>query len=191
MIRLVKVSDSKEILEMYTPYVRDTAISFETEIPTINEFSNRIEIISKQYPFLVYEIDNKVIGYAYASKHRERAAYSYNVDVSIYFLPEYHGTGKAYSLYDCLFKILSKLEYRNAYAAYTEPNIKSMKFHQKFDFKHIGTHHKTGYKFGKWYDVTWLEKTIKEHTENPREILSINEISHEYIKSLFNSNGIL
>ena len=187
MIRLVKASDSKEILEIYTPYIKDTAISFETEIPTSIEFSNRIEVISKQYPFLVYEIDNKVIGYAYASKHRERAAYLYNVDVSIYFLPEYHGTGKAYSLYDCLFNILNKLEYRNAYAAVTEPNIKSKKFHQKFDFKLIGTHHKTGYKFGKWHDVTWLEKTINEHTENPKKILSINEISQNYIESLFNS----
>ena len=191
MIRLVKASDVKEILKIYTPYIKDTAISFETEIPTINEFTNRIEIISKQYPFLVYEIDNRIIGYAYASKHRERAAYLYNVDVSIYFLPEYHGTGKAYSLYDCLFKILIKLEYRNAYAAYSEPNKKSSKFHQKFNFKHIGTHHKTGYKFGKWHDVTWLEKTLNEHTENPKEILLINELSHDYLESIFNSYEIL
>ena len=95
MIRLVRASDIYEILKIYSPYIKDTAITFETEIPTNNEFSNRIDIISKKYPFLVYEIDNKVIGYSYASKHRERAAYLYNVDVSIYFLQAYHGTGKA------------------------------------------------------------------------------------------------
>ena len=185
MIRLAKVSDNIEILKIYTPYIKDTAISFETEIPTDSEFSFRIEMITKQYPFLVYEIGNKIVGYAYASKHRERAAYLYDVDVSIYFLPEYHGSGKAYNLYNCLFNLLEKLGYKNAYAAYTEPNIKSKKFHEKFGFKIIGTHHKTGYKLGKWHDVTWLEKAINDHDESPKGILSINDIPNDYLENLF------
>ena len=185
MIRMAMASDSKEILKIYAPYIKDTAISFETEVPTIVEFSLRIQMITKQYPFLVYTIDNEIVGYAYASRHRERAAYLYNVEMSIYFLPEYHGSGKAYSLYDCLLVLLGELGYKNAYAVYTEPNVKSMRFHQKFGFKLIGTHHKTGYKFGKWHDVTWLEKTIREHDETPKGILSINQISSEYLESLF------
>ena len=187
MIRLAKVSDSNEILQIYTPYVKDTAISFEIEVPSIDEISNRIETIIKKYPFLVYENNNKILGYAYASRYREREGYKYDIELSIYFLPEYHGSGKAYYLYECLFILLNKLGYRNAYAVCTEPNEKSIKFHKKFDFDLIGTHHKTGYKFGKWHDVTWLEKTIRKHDENPKEILLISELSAEYLENIFNS----
>ena len=109
---------------------------------------------------------------------------------SLNYYSEYHGAGVAYKLYDCLFKLLDKLGYKNAYAAYTEPNIKSMKFHRKFGFAFIGTHHKTGYKLGKWRDVTWLEKTINTHEEKPNKILSIGEISFEYLDYLFSSYSI-
>jgi phosphinothricin acetyltransferase len=186
-LRLASVSDSEEILKIYRPYITDTAISFETEVPTVEEFSSRVENITKQYPFLVDVIDGKVAGYAYASKHRERAAYAYDVDVSIYVLPEYHGLEVAYRLYDCLFAILDKLGYKNAYAAYTEPNAKSMRFHQKFGFTLIGTHHKTGYKLKKWHDVTWLEKRINTLDESPNGVLAITEIPLEYFESLFRS----
>ena len=186
-IRFATLSDSENILRIYAPYITDTVISFETEIPTVNDFAVRIQNITKQYPFLVYEIDKKIIGYAYASKHRERAAYLYDVDVSIYVSANYHGSGIAYKLYDCLFSLLKELGYINAYAAYTEPNIKSMKFHQKFDFAIIGTHHKTGYKFGKWHDVTWLEKVISKHETKPKKILSIGELPSSYLEHLFRS----
>ena len=184
-LRLAKKSDAEEILKIYAPYILNTAFSFETEVPTIEEFAMRIESIIKQYPFLVYSIDDVVVGYAYASQHRERAAYLYDVDVSIYVLEEYQGSGVANKLYDCLFVLLAKLGYKNAYAAYTEPNVKSMKFHEKFGFILIGTHHKTGYKFGKWHDVTWLEKEISIHDEKPKEIVSINEISSDYLEDIF------
>ena len=183
-IRLAKISDSENILKIYEPYVKNTVISFEIEIPTINDFSRRIYETTRKYPYIVYEIDKKIIGYAYASRHRERAAYTYNVDVSIYILPEFHGKGVADKLYNCLFGLLKELGYVNAYAAYTEPNIKSMKFHLKHGFTIIGTHHKTGYKFGQWHDSTWLEKTINEHSNNPKNILSINEISVEHLITL-------
>ena len=185
MIRLATVSDSKDILDIYAPFIEETTISFETEVPAIDEFSHRIETILKQYPFLVYEFENKIVGYAYASRHKERAAYAYNADVSVYFLPEYHGSGKAYSLYHCLFLLLDKLGYKNAYAGCAEPNIKTRKFHEKFGFKLIGTCHKTGFKFGKWHDVSWFEKTISEHDGNPGRVMPMSEISHEYLRELF------
>lgn len=191
IMRLAVISDSEKILKIYAPYITDTIISFETEVPTITEFSDRIETISKQYPFLVYEIGEKIVGYAYASKHRERAAYLYNADVSIYVLPEYHGSGLAHKLYDCLFTLLTELGYKNVYAACTEPNVKSINFHKKFDFKLIGTHHKTGYKFEKWHDVTWFEKVINEHDEKPKKLLAISEIPCEYLKTLFRSYTIV
>ena len=186
MIRLATADDSEEILKIYAPYIAETTISFETEVPSVNEFRKRIENITRQYPFLIYEVGGKTVGYAYASKHRERAAYAYNVDVSVYVMPEYHGSGIAYKLYDCLFTLLAEMGYINAYAGCTVPNTKSVKFHEKFGFKIIGTLHKTGYKFGKWHDVVWLEKMINEHAEKPKDILSINEIPEEYLRSIFN-----
>lgn len=185
IIRLVEASDSEDILKIYAPYIENTAISFETDIPSLVEFSTRIENISKQYPYLVYQIDDEIVGYAYASKHKERAAYLYDVDVSIYVLPEYHGLGIAHKLYKCLFILLKELGYYNAYAGYTEPNAKSMNFHYKFGFTLIGTHHKTGWKFEQWHDVTWLEKIINNHNKKSNIIKSIGELSTEYLESVF------
>lgn len=183
-IRLAKLSDAESILRIYTPYIKDTAITFEMSIPTIEEFSSRIESISKQYPYLVYQIDDEIIGYAYASKHRERAAYCYAVDVSVYVLTQYHGSGAAYKLYDCLFKILKEPGYYNAYAGYTIPNEKSKYFHQKFGFTPVGIYHKVGYKLGKWHDVAWLEKTINEHCDKPASIKSIVESTQLTVTNL-------
>jgi phosphinothricin acetyltransferase len=187
LIRLATVTDSKDILKVYAPYITDTAVSFETEVPTVSEFACRIESINKKYPYIVYQIEDKIVGYAYASKHRERAAYCFDVDVSIYVLPEYHGSGVAHKLYDCLFKILVKLGYYNAYAGYTVPNQKSMKFHQKFGFTLVGTYHKTGYKFGQWHDVTWLEKALNNHNNKPESLKSINDLPEEYLYDIFHS----
>ncbi len=184
LIRLVTDFDSEAILSIYAPYITNTAISFEMDVPTISEFSNRIENISKQYPYLVYLIDKQVIGYAYASRHRERAAYNYDVDTSIYVLPEYHGFGIANKLYDCLFEILKQLGYYNAYAGITVPNEKSENFHKKYGFIKIGTHHKTGYKFNRWHDVIWFEKVINENYEEPRPIKSINELSEKDLNEI-------
>ncbi len=183
-IRLATISDSENILKIYAPYIENTAISFETEVPSVADFSERVANISKQYPYLVYQIDGEIVGYTYASKHKERAAYIYDAEVSIYILPEYHGKGIARKLYECLFVLLKKLGYYNVYAGYTVPNIKSMNFHYKSGFTLIGTHHKTGYKFEKWYDVTWLEKSINEYTEKPVGIKSISELSSEYLESV-------
>lgn len=183
-IRLASKSDSESILSIYAPYIEDTAISFETEVPSVNDFADRIEAICKQYPYLVYLVGDKIVGYAYASRHRERGAYQYDVDVSIYVLPEHHGSGAANKLYNCLFKLLKEQGYYNAYAAYTVPNNKSMRFHSKFGFIQIGTHHNTGYKFGQWHDVTWLEKTIIEVTEKPGLIKSINELSKGLVEDI-------
>lgn len=188
IIRLATPADSEAILSIYAPYVRDTAISFETEVPTVDAFSRRIETICKQYPYLVYSIDGQIIGFAYASRHRERAAYCYSVDVSIYVLPRYHGANVAHQLYRCLFDILRALGYRNAYAGYRIPNDKSMRFHQKFGFVPVGTYHNVGYKLGKWHDMTWLEKMIAAHDEQPGPLLSVTALPEEYLKHVLTVN---
>lgn len=184
-IRLATAADYREILNIYAPYVRDTAVTFETQVPTPDEFSARIGSISKQYPYLVYETDGKIVGYAYASKHMERAAYRYDVDVSIYVSPEYHGSGAAHKLYACLFSILKELGYYNAYAGCTLPNEKSIGFHKKLGFSLIGVHHKTGYKLGRWHDVAWFEKTVMPHSRRPFAIKSAGELSRDFLESVF------
>jgi len=184
MIRVATSTDSQAILDIYAPYITDTAITFETEVPDISAFTQRVTAICAQYPFLVYLEGNDIVGYAYASQHRERAAYRYGVDVSIYVLPQYHGSGVAHRLYGCLFELLKMLGYYNAYAACTVPNDKSIRFHQKLGFTLIGTHHNTGYKLGKWHDVVWLEKVLSEYKERPDEIKGIDELGEEQLQAV-------
>ncbi len=124
----------------------------------------------------MYEIGGKIVGYAYASRHAERAAYCYDVNVSIYVSQEYHGTGVAYELYECLFDLLRKQGFYNAYAGITVPNEKSEAFHKKFGFTPIGTYRNTGFKFGNWHDVIWMEKALRPHDDNPRPIKPISEV---------------
>ena len=188
-IRLVTPDDSAAILAIYEPYIRNTAISFETEVPSLDEFAARVEGIAARYPFLVCEASGAIVGYAYASRHRERAAYRFDVDVSIYVAPEHHGTGVARALYGRLFVFLKELGYVNAYAGITVPNDKSMGFHRKFCFAPIGIYHNTGYKFGRWHDVAWLEKTIRERGEHPGEVKGIGELSSGYLTSVFSLCG--
>lgn len=184
-IRLALPSDSEAILEIYQPYVLDAAVCAETEVPEIGAFTARIAAIAGRYPFLVYEADGEIVGYTYASRHRERAGYLYDAEVSIYLRPAYHGTGIAYKLYGCLLDILAKLGYRNVYAGYAGSNEKSMNFHRKIGFSIVGTYHKAVHKFGQWFDVIWLEKAINEYSAEPGAIKAIGELPAQFLDDLF------
>lgn len=169
IIRPARKTDVTDILKIYTPYITDTVITFETEVPTIEEFTERIENIKNAYPYLVCEVDGIVVGYAYASKHHERSAYKYSVDVSVYIAPNYQSRGMGKALYANLFKMLEDYNYYTAYARITLPNDKSISLHKSFGFIEVGICHNTGYKNGKWLDVIWLEKPLKEYVISPRE----------------------
>ena len=163
LIRPVTPADAAEILKIYSPYILNTPITFETEVPTLEEFTERIERIKSSYPYLVCEIDGKVIGYAYAAKHRERAAYQYSVEVSVYIDSDHHGKGFGKALYESLFEALKSYDYYTACACITLPNEKSVRLHKAFGFREIGTFHNVGYKAGKWLDVAWFEKPLKDY----------------------------
>ena len=167
LIRKVTENDSKEILDIYSYYIENTIATFETETPSLESFARRIKSMSEVYPYFVCTSDDSVIGYAYASRHHERAAYRYDVDVSIYIKNDMCEKGIGTELYSRLFEELSLQNYYNAYALIALPNEKSFALHRKFGFKEIGIHRNTGYKFGKWLDVLWLDKIIKEHPQNP------------------------
>lgn len=159
--RLAKKSDAKRLLEIYKPYVEKTAITFEYEVPTIAEFEKRIEKIGSRYPYIVAIENDKIIGYAYAGAYRERAAYDWVVELSIYLdeNERQHGAGSA--LYQKLLTSLSVLNYQRAYACITYPNPASVAFHKKFGFEQIGLFPKAGYKFEQWYGIVWLERSLQ------------------------------
>jgi len=159
-IRNATFKDASDILSIYAPYITDTYITFETEVPTIKEFTARIESIIKNYPYLVCEVDGKIIGYTYASEHRQRGAYQYSADVSIYILPEYQQQGNGKLLYTKLFELLRERGIYTIFAGIALPNQKSLGLHKSFGFKEVGVFHNIGYKFDKWIDTMWLEKPL-------------------------------
>lgn len=168
-IRPVSEMDVATILNIYAPYITDTVITFETEVPTIEDFTERILNIKEEYPYLVCEVEGKVVGYAYASKHRARSAYKYSVDISVYVEKSYHRKGIGKALYTELFRQLTDYDVYNAYAGITYPNEKSIGLHKTFGFKEVGIYHNVGYKDGRWLDVIWLEKQLKEYGTPQRE----------------------
>ena len=162
-IRKATSTDSEAILDIYAPYITDTCISFETEVPNIEEFTERIASILDGYPCLVYEADDKIVGYAYGSKHHERAAYQYSADVSIYVAPEYQRRGIGKALYTSLFEALRERGIYTVYAGITLPNDKSVGLHKALGFKEVGVYHSVGYKFHKWLDVLWMGKPLRTY----------------------------
>lgn len=163
LIRPAEINDAQSILDIYSPYIRQTVITFETEVPTLSEFSKRVETILQNYPYLVCETSGKIVGYAYASRHRERAAYRYSTDLSIYVDMAYRHQGIGKRLYAELFKALESYPYYTAYASITLPNESSVGLHKAFGFQKIGVYHNVGYKAGKWLDVGWFEKPLKPY----------------------------
>jgi len=162
-IRFATPGDAAEILKIYAPYITDNSVSFETEIPTIEAFTERMENIINNYPYFVYEVDGRIAGYVYASKHRERAAYKYSVDVAVYIAPEYKRQGIGKILYNKLFELLKNKGIYTAYAGITLPNEASVRLHKSLGFTEVGTYKNVGYKLGKWRDVAWFEKLIREY----------------------------
>lgn len=177
-IRLATQDDSGSILQIYEPYIINTVITFECKVPTITEFRERMANIQSYYPWLICEVNNHIVGYAYASRFREKEAYKWSVDFSVYIIPEYHRRNIGKALYFALSKLLKLQGFYNAYAGVTLPNIKSESLHESFGFKAIGVYHNVGYKFGSWHDVKWYELKIQEHIQLPVKPKSIDEISN-------------
>lgn len=160
-IRLAKEEDTQNILAIYSPYITNSEITFEYEIPTLIEFQNRIKMIQSKYPYLVCTYQGKIVAYAYVSSFHERAAYMYNVDWSVYVQKEYHSHHIASALYHALEKLLLLMGYRNVYSLVTSHNKASEKLHEALGFHICGTWKNCGYKNRKWLDVTLYEKEIQ------------------------------
>lgn len=166
-IRLITEDDIAAALEVYKPYVLNTAITFEYEVPTIAEFTHKVKTISTGYPWLVCEHNNEIIGYAYGSLHRARTAYTWSPESTVYMDGRFHGRGVARVLYETLFEILKLQGYINVYAGVGIPNEKSEAFHEALGFYELGIFRKVGYKLGKWHDTRWFQLHLAEHVIDP------------------------
>lgn len=175
-IRPATVADLPRILEIYAPYVEHTAISFEYTVPTLAEFTDRFLGITAQFPWLVWEENGAVLGYAYGSLPFERAAYQWSAEASIYLCPEARGRGIGKSLYAALEEILKKQGYRKVYAIITTANEASVAFHKAVGYRHTATFPDCGYKFGQWYGTVWLEKDLNTWPTPPQPPIPVTEL---------------
>ena len=165
--RLAISADAAAIAAIYAPFVRETPVSFELQPPGTSEMQRRIEDTLTVLPWIVREEGGTVVGYAYGSRHRERAAYQWSVDVSVYVAPDMQRRGVGRALYDALLGILRDLGYYTAFAGITLPNLASVKFHEAGAFLPVGVYRNAGFKLGKWHDVGWWGRPLRSYTREP------------------------
>ncbi len=168
-IRLATVADAAAVAAIYAPYVRDTAISFETEPPDAAEMGRRIATVGERYPWLVAADAAGLLGYVYAGEHRVRAAYRWDADVAVYLEPRAHRRGIGSALYRQLFALLRAQGYVNAYAGISLPNAASVGLHEALGFEPVGVYRGVGHKHGAWHDVGWWGLRLQPQPAQPAE----------------------
>jgi phosphinothricin acetyltransferase len=175
--RLARLSDAAQIQAIYAPVVRDTPISFEYEPPDVAEIERRMAKVLASKPWLVYDEAGVVLGYAYASTFRERQAYDWGAEVSIYVHAEAQQRGIGRDLYATLFDVLRALNYCQVIAGATVPNPSSERLHESMGFKLAAHFPAIGYKFGRWHDTKFWYLTLRERPQVAPAIMNINELT--------------
>ena len=188
-IRRAEFTDAPAVQAMYAPFVSDSATSFETVVPDVAEIRHRIDAQRDRYPWLVFEADGTVVGYAYASAHRTRQAYQWSVDVSVYVDQRFHRRGIGRALYLALFDLLRRQRFVNAYAGITLPNPSSVGLHQSLGFEPVGVYRQVGFKCGRWHDVMWTHLRLCEGTAVPAEPLPIAQLWGEPVTALLRDHA--
>ena len=163
-IRLARPSDAAAVAAIYAPHVSEGVASFEASPPTEAEMAERISRTVSERPWLVYEDGGTIWGYAYAARYRDRRAYQWSVETSVYVHRQKHRAGVGRALYRVLFQELTRLGYYNAYAGITLPNAASVALHESFGFAPVGVYRHAGFKLGRWWDVGWWQKSLCAHT---------------------------
>lgn len=186
LIRTATPDDAERLVAIYAPYVEHTAISFEYEVPSVEEFRRRIAHTLEKYPYLAAVVDGEILGYAYVSPFVGRAAYDWSVETSIYLdeKARHKGIGKA--LYAALEEILGRMHITNLNACIGAPredegpdehlDNNSIEFHTHLGYSMVGRFHYSGYKFGRWYDMVWMEKMIGDHSVPAEPILRFSDV---------------
>ena len=184
MIRIATKDDAEGMLDIYAPFILNSGITQETEVPSIEDFQKRVQSNLKERPWLVCEINGEIAGYAYAGKHRDRKGYQWCVESSLYISEKYFSMGIAHALYAALFDILKLQGYVNAYAVITLPNERSIAFHKKFGFDHLTTYPKIGYKLGQWHDVGWMQYEVIPHNNDPKDPIKFPVIDRSLVEQI-------
>jgi len=175
-LRLAEATDAAQIAAIYAPFCLETAVSFETSAPDEATMRERISNVSQRYPWLLAVTKmGDVLGYAYAGKHRERAAYRWSVDFTVYLAPTAKRRGIGTALYRALTQICQCLGYYRAFAGITLPNEASVALHEKVGFRPIGIYGQVGFKLGKWHDVGWWSLDLAPQRDSPTEPRPISE----------------
>jgi L-amino acid N-acyltransferase YncA len=184
-IRLATLDDAKEVQAIYAPYC-DTPISFEAEPPSVEEMRGRLAKVLGPYPWLLLEDGGEVLGYVYATRHRERAAYRWSVDTSVYVRPGRQRQGVGRALYTSLLAMLPLQGYVNAYAGATLPNPASVGLHEAMGFQPVGLYRQVGFKYGAWHDVAWFQRPLQPRPNEPSTPKRIEEVQHtaEWVEAL-------
>lgn len=168
-IRPFEVTDTPAILDIYAPFILTGGVSFETELPALAQFEKRLLEIASKYPFFVACKGNQVCGYAYACRHRERDAYRWIAETSVYIHPDFYHQGLAEKLYTLLLDTLKTRNFVWAFAGITLPNPGSLALHHKMGFEEFAQYPNAGWKQNQWYDVVWLRKQINPAIQPPTE----------------------
>ena len=188
-VRAAAPEDAERLLEIYTPFVisEDSSlsnVSFELAAPDVEEFRQRIQDISKQFPYLVGEVNGQILGYVYCHPYRERLAYQWAVEVTIYLAPAGQGKGLGRLLYETMEKLLCLQGVTMAYSCITVGNDHSIKMHEALGYRLIGTFTNSGYKNGQWLDTVWLEKQLQPCPDQAYNIKSWWELDPDAVAAV-------
>ncbi|BAK27379.1 GNAT family N-acetyltransferase [Streptococcus gallolyticus subsp. gallolyticus] len=186
IIRLARLEDAKDLLAIYRYYVEKTAITFEYEVPSLEEFQERMCSIMAFYPYLVAEEAGQILGYAYASSFHPRAAYAWSAEATVYLDKAARGKGVGRQIYRALEEYLIKMGILNLNACIASTETEdayltngSEKFHRALGYQLVGKFHQSGYKFNHWYDMIWMEKMLGEHDNHVKPVKSIHEVTQK------------
>ena len=181
-IRLACADDAAQVQAIYAPVVRDTAISFEVDPPDAAEMAGRIRATLTRLPWLVCERDREVVGFAYAARHRDRAAYRWSVDVSVYVDQQARGAGVGRSLYGSLLALLASQRFVAAHAGITLPNPASVGLHEALGFVPVGVYRAVGFKLGAWWDVGWWQRRLGELAVPPAPPVDLPDLPEQAVR---------
>lgn len=182
-LRPATPEDAGALLEIYRPYVENTAITFEYTVPTLAEFTQRVQGTLEKFPYLVAQQGGELLGYAYAGPFHPRAAYQWAVEVTIYLRQDQRGNGLGRRLYEALEELLRAQHVLSCYACIAYPEQEdeyltqaSVRFHGKLGYTQVGRFHQCGYKFGRWYDMVWMEKRLAGPLTPPPPLIPFPEL---------------
>ena len=187
--RLAVPEDAPKLLEIYSEYIR-SVITFEYELPSVEEFAQRIRDITAFYPYIVAEEAGLVVGYAYAHRHMERAAYQWNAELSVYLASWAAGRGLGGALYTRLMTLLKAQGVLAVFGCVTSPNPPSDRLHQRMGFQLVGTYKQAGFKNGAWHDVSWYQKMLGAHEGNPASPVPLSTLDPEYVETVLSGRKL-